>query len=174
VPALQAAEGADIQIVDAWKLVEVHPKVASLLLKGKTVREAFFLARRITAAIEPTHRPGLRVLENFIRCAVTSTAGANPNSALATTWSRFDQSQLEQLEIWFCKVLGKVPMITPPLPPAGPPPMPPLPPQALENPELLVAVLTSYAQARENPVGRPYTPHELVPLLLYCGNQPSV
>jgi hypothetical protein len=87
--------------VEVWNLVEVHPKVASLFLKGKTLREAFFLTRSIAAAIDPPCR-------DFIRGAVTSTAGVNPVCAMATAWARFDHGRSEQLELWFYKVVAKV------------------------------------------------------------------
>jgi hypothetical protein len=174
VPALQVADDAAPPVLSAWKLVEIHPKVASLFLKGKTVREAFLLTRRIAETIQPIYRPALRVLEDFIRGAVTSTAGADPVSTLTTGWSRIDPGQTELLEAWFCKVLGKVPMVTtaPPPPAAALPPLALPPPVAAGNTELLVAALTNYAQARENPVGKAYLGFELPTLLAICGNDP--
>jgi hypothetical protein len=167
VPAIQAAGDADPQIVSAWKLVEIHPKIAAFLLKGMTVREAFTLFLRIKAAIVPACRPSLRILEDFIRGAVTGTAGEVPVSAMATAWSRLDPHVSPQLAGWYYQVLSKVPRVTiaPPLPL---PPLPPAPAQG--DPSLLIAALTSFTQARDNPSGRPYQAFELTPLLAFCGN----
>jgi hypothetical protein len=134
------------------------------------------LTRRIAETIQPIYRPALRVLEDFIRGAVTSTAGVDPVSALITGWSRIDPGQTESLEAWFCKVLGKVPMVTtaPPPPGAGLPPLALPPPVAAGNTELLVAALTNSAQARENPVGKSYLRFELPTLLAICGNDPPL
>jgi hypothetical protein len=176
VPPLQAAGDEALQTLEAWKLVDIHPKLAPLFLQGMTVREAFFLFRSIEAAIEPTCRPGLRVLEDFIRCAVTSTAVADPDSAMATAWSRFDHSQSNQLETWYCKIVAKLPTIAPPAA-AAPLPLPPLPPQVPGNPNLLLTALTSLVQSQNNnnnnnPAGKAYLGHELPKLLSFCGYNP--
>ena len=154
--------------------MEIHPKVASLFLKGKSLREAFLLFLSIKAAIEPNCRPGLRVLEDFIRAAVTSTVAANPDSAMATSWSRFDHGTTEQLEVWFYKVVAKVPIVTPPAA-ADPLQMPPLPPPAPGNNNLLIAALTSLSQSRggnDNPTGKAYHDYELPQLFPLCGYNP--
>jgi hypothetical protein len=60
-------------------------------------------------------------------------------------------------------------MVTPPPVAAIPPPA--LPPLAPANPDL-VAALTGFTQARENPVRSPYLPFELRSLLELSGNDP--
>jgi hypothetical protein len=93
VDALQAdANGVVPARVAAWKLLLVHPKLAFLFFRGKTMRHAFALVRNLETAISQEQRGNLEPLRNFIRGAVTNDGGAVPASLLTMGCSRLDNS----------------------------------------------------------------------------------
>jgi hypothetical protein len=169
VDALQAdANGVPPAQLAAWKMLPIHPKFASLFFKGMTVRKAFALVRNIEAAIPQEHLGDLEVLQNFIRGAVTSDGGANPESALTTGWSRVDHSATPVLESWYYALVGHAAPTA-----ANPPPgLPPLPPPAPANSDGIAAALRELVRERESPAGKAYYRHELEKLFPVVGAEP--
>jgi hypothetical protein len=166
VDALQAdANGIAPPRVAASKMLPIHPKFAFLFLRGKTVRDAFALVRKLETAIPQEYRGNLEPLLNFIRGAVTSDGAAVPASAITTGWSRIDHSANPTIEAWYYALVGQMaPAAT--APPAGLPPLPP--PQA--NNDVLAAALRELVTQRDaTTAGKPYVQWELERLFPVVG-----
>jgi hypothetical protein len=158
VDALQAdANGVAPPRVAAWKMLPIHPKLAFLFFRGKTVRDAFALVRNLETAIPQEYRGNLEPLRNFIRGAVTSGGGAVPASALTTGWSRIDHSATPALESRYYALVGQMAPAAA-APPAG---LPPLPLPQPNNDVLAVALRELVTQKDTTAAGKAYFRFEL-------------
>ena len=127
----QAAQPPDE--VSTLKTLPIHPKLACLFMRGMSVRQAFFLMRRVKDATPQGHRPQLDQLVRFMRIAATHNgAPNNPASASASGWTRKDHAQAPALETWYYNLVARYAptLVLPPVPQGAPAAGPPGPQDA--------------------------------------------
>jgi len=112
------------ETVTAWKVLPIHPKLASLFLRGMLIRDAVTLVTDLMAAAPPDRHPDLAQLVAFVRVASTQDNAAE--SMLAGRWMVQHHAQTAGLEEWYYQLLSaSAPRWAPPEP---------LPPSAAEQP----------------------------------------
>ena len=106
-PAAEGGEGGEAPPqappnVTVWKIMPIHPKFAHLFLGGLSVRAAFSLIEGIVAAAPDDVRTGLKLLQEWIRAAVTQADGGTESllhSALSCVPTQAETAQA--LEGWY-------------------------------------------------------------------------
>ena len=106
------AEESEVEATKVFKALPIHPMLAALFFNGMPVRDAFFLTKRILAAIPAEHQDSAAVLMDYVRFAVTGqqmpavgAAEAHTASVLSADWRLQDPAAFDGLELCCCGIL---------------------------------------------------------------------
>jgi hypothetical protein len=157
--------------IPAWMALPVHPKLACLFLRGMSVRNAFFLVKKIISAFPSSLSRDLEPLVNFIRSAVTT--GAIGASSLTSGWKRESHTSSDPMETWFYELVARfalkfVPPIIHPVPTLLHAPPPQVPGQAMNASEAVLQELAAQLRG-DQPKMKSYHSTELHTLFPICG-----
>ena len=80
-----------------WRMLPVHPKVAILFLRGKSVLAAAKLVQALVEQVQPEEEDDLFMLTNFCRVACTAPEG---EGSIAASWTPVHPTETDQLFGW--------------------------------------------------------------------------
>ena len=150
------------ETVTAWKVLPVHPKVASVFMHSPEVKKAIDLFVKLYQLVPEGEKAGLDPLAEFLRMSVVSK---DDDSVMEADWRRVTLHDNEDVELWHAEACGAY---APKYSEAVPPPdrlRPELPTEGVRE---LMSKIGATAQSKE-PGKRAYTPAELKRLAAVCG-----
>ena len=98
-----SARRSDMEVtISGWPTFPIHPKLACLFLKGKTIREAFLIMVTIANSLPPDILPRAEPWIETMCVAATWEKDSNPpQSLLSIPWEREDHLTNETSAKWY-------------------------------------------------------------------------
>ena len=157
VPAAEQEEGGPApEVVNVWRVLPVHPKVAALFTRGLSIRDAISVAKDLYSSLPESARDRCEGLLEYLR--VAATIGTENRSALEAPWVIMDPAANASLEAWYVQLCqAYAPLWSPAVPATR---VEPPPPTAVPDPS---------PAAAKDALKRPYTTSELRKLFRVCG-----